>query len=72
MRAVVVVRDPRGWVNSWLREAHMNGTLGDAVYEAFDTIKNGKCLQENTSLLTSEYHELQEVLLKPGRMNRGR
>ena len=38
-RAVVVVRDSRGWVNAWLREFLVNGTLRDAVCQAFETIK---------------------------------
>lgn len=64
MRAIVVVRDPRGWVNAWLREIRVDGTLRDAVHEAFDTIKNLKCLEKNMSYFASEFLEMQEVLLK--------
>ncbi|XP_078365141.1 dermatan-sulfate epimerase-like protein [Oculina patagonica] len=64
MRAIVVVRDPRGWVNAWLREMRVDGTLRNAVHEAFNTIKKQKCLEKNTSLVASEFREMQEVLLE--------
>ena len=34
-----MVRDSRVWVNAWLREFLVNGTLRDAVRQAFETIK---------------------------------
>ena len=64
MRAIVVVRDPRGWVNAWLREIREDSSLRDAVHEAFDTIKNGRCLENTAPFVTPEFREMQEVLLK--------
>ena len=63
-RAVVVVRDPRGWVNAWLREIRVNGTLRDAVREALDTIKTQGCNEKNLSYFAPEFHEMQGVLLE--------
>ena len=42
----------------------MDGTLRDAMHEAFDTIKNQKCLEKNKSFVASEFREMQEVLLE--------
>lgn len=63
-RAVVVVRDPRGWVNAWLREIRADGALRDAVREAFDTIKTQGCHEKNMSYFAPEFREMQEVLLE--------
>ena len=63
-RAAVVVRDPRGWVNSWLREIRVNGTLRDAVREAFEMIKAQSCHEKNMSNFVTEFHEMQAVLLR--------
>ncbi len=64
MRAIVVVRDPRGWVNAWLREMRVDDALRDAVHEAFDTIRNQNCLERNATFFASEFREMQEVFLK--------
>jgi len=63
-RAIVVVRDPRGWVNAWLREISVNGTLRDAVREALDMIKVQGCHEKNMSYFAPEFHEMQVVLLQ--------
>ena len=63
-RAVVVVRDPRGWVNAWLREIRVNGTLRDAVREALDTIKTQDCHEKSMSYFVPEFHEMQGVFLE--------
>ena len=63
-RAAVVIRDPRGWVNSWLREIRMNGTLRDAVRQAFEMIKTQGCHKKNMSYFVPEFHEIQAVLLE--------
>ena len=64
LRAVVVVRDPRAWVNAWLREIRVDGTLRDAVHEAHNTIKTQGCHEKNMSYFAPEFHELQRVLLE--------
>ncbi|XP_078367452.1 dermatan-sulfate epimerase-like protein [Oculina patagonica] len=64
MRAIIVVRDPRGWVNAWLREMRVDDTLRDAVHEAFDTIRNQNCVERNETFFASEFREMQEVLLE--------
>ena len=62
--AVVVVRDPRGWVNAWLREIRVDDTLRDAVHKAFDMIKTQGCHEKNMSYFAPEFHEMQGVLLE--------
>ena len=62
MRSIVVVRDPRGWVNAWLREIRVDSKLRDAMHEAFDTIEKLKCLDINMSKLDSELLQMQQVL----------
>ena len=63
-RAAVVVKDPRGWVNAWLREFRVNGTLRDAVRQTFETIKTQGCHEKNLSYFVPEFHEMQVVLLE--------
>ena len=59
--AVVVVRDPRGWVNAWLREIRVDETLRDALHAAFDTIKTHGCHEKNMSYFAAEFREMQAV-----------
>ena len=66
MRAVVVVRDPRGWVNLWLREMRTDSTLRSAVHEAFDAINEMKCLKKNMSTFVPEFEEMRNEVLKYG------
>ena len=68
-RAFVVVRDPRGWVNAWLREIRVNGTLRDAVHKALDTIRTQGCHEKNMSYFAPEFHEMQEGFLEHGNKN---
>ena len=63
-RAVVVVRDPRGWVNAWLREIRVNGTLRNAVRDALETIKIQGCHEKTISYFAPEFHEMRAVLLE--------
>lgn len=63
-RAAVVVRDPRGWVNAWLREIRVSGILRDAVRVALETIKTQGCHEKNMSYFASEFREMQAVLLE--------
>ena len=62
--AVVVIRDPRGWVNAWLRETRVDGTLREALHKAFDVIKTQSCHEKNMSYFAPEFHEMQGVLLE--------
>ena len=62
--AVVVVREPRAWVNAWLREIRVDNTLRDALEEAFDSIKTQGCHEKNMSYFAPEFHEMQEMLLE--------
>ena len=62
MRAIVVVRDPRGWVNAWLREIRVDTELRAAVHAAFDTVKNLKCSERNMSNFAPEFFEMQQAL----------
>ncbi|XP_067054512.1 dermatan-sulfate epimerase-like protein [Acropora muricata] len=63
MRAIVVVRDPRAWVNSHLREMHADGRLRDAVYEAIDAITSVKCATKNISYFEPEFQEIQRRVI---------
>ena len=63
-RAVVVVRDPRGWVNAWIREIRVDGTLRDAVHQTFATIKTQGCHEKNMSYFVPEFHEMRAVLFE--------
>ncbi|PFX32259.1 Dermatan-sulfate epimerase-like protein [Stylophora pistillata] len=62
MRAIVVVRDPRGWVNAWLREIRVDAKLRTSVRTAFDTIKALRCAETNMSNFAPEFLEMQQVL----------
>ena len=62
MRAIVVVRDPRGWVNAWLREIRVDTELRAAVHAAFDTVKNLKCSERTMSNFAPEFFEMQQAL----------
>ena len=64
MRAIVVIRDPRGWVNSWLKEIRANSTLRDALHEAVDGITNVKCHNKNMSYFEPEFQEIRQVALE--------
>ena len=62
MRAVIVVRDPRGWVSSWLREIREDPMVRVAISKVFNALKHHKCLQQNTSYFVPEYRIMQKAL----------
>jgi len=62
--AVVVVREPMGWVNAWLREIRVDDTIRDALHKAFDTIKTQGCHEKNMSYFAPEFQEMQGLLLE--------
>ena len=64
MRAVVVIRDPRGWVNAWLREMRADKTLRAAVHDAVSTIKNVTCQKKNMTQYATEFQEIRQVALE--------
>ena len=64
MRAIIVVRDPRGWVNSWLREMRADRTLHDAVHEAVDAIANIKFHTKKMSHFADEFQEIHRIALE--------
>lgn len=64
MRAIIVVRDPRGWVNSWLRELRVDESLRDALHEAVNAIVNAKCHKQNMSCFAPEFQEIRQIALK--------
>lgn len=64
MRAIIVVRDPRGWVNSWLREMRADRTLHDAVHESVDAIANIKFYTKKMSHFADEFQEIHRIALE--------
>ena len=66
MRAIIVVRDPRGWVNFWLREMRADSTLGVEVHKAIDVIRKLKCHNKYLSSFAPEFKELRDATLEYG------
>ena len=66
MRAIVVVRDPRGWVNFWLCEMHADSTLRVEVHKAIDVIRKLKCHNKYLSSFTPKFKELRDATLEYG------
>ena len=71
MRAIVVVRDPRGWVNFWFREMRADSTLGVEVHKAIDVIRKLKCHNKYLSSFAPEFKELRDATLEYGNKTNG-
>ncbi|XP_068724753.1 dermatan-sulfate epimerase-like protein [Montipora capricornis] len=61
MRAIVVIRDPRGWVNSYMREIHADRRVRDAVHGVIDAIANVNCPKKNLSYFALEFQEIHRI-----------